>query len=88
MEAKRKETIERLAMFEEVLEIDPDDFLANYGKGSCLVELEQYREAESYLEKAIAIKPNHTVAYLDLGRAYIGSDNKEKAMATLSEGSS
>ncbi len=87
-EAKRKETIERLSMFEEVLEIDPDDFLANYGKGSCLVELEQYREAESYLEKAIAIKPNHTVAYLDLGRAYIGSDNKKKAMATLSEGSS
>ncbi|MBI1268870.1 tetratricopeptide repeat protein [bacterium] len=86
-EARRKETIERLSMFEEVLEIDPDDFLANYGKGSCLVELEQYREAESYLKKALDIKPNHTRAYLELGRAYKAAGDKDRAIATLSQGS-
>ena len=86
-EEKRKETIERLSMFEEVLGIDTEDFLANYGKGSCLVELERYSEAESYLKKALEIKPNHTRAYLDLGRAYIGAGDKEKALAVLADGS-
>jgi len=36
---------ERMGMFREVLEIDADDLLANYGVGSCSVALDQFAEA-------------------------------------------
>ena len=32
-------------MFKQVLAIDQEDLLANYGYGSCLVELGQYQDA-------------------------------------------
>lgn len=60
---------ERMAMFKEVLAIDPDDFLANAGLGSVMVDLERFEEAIQYLRKAIAKRPGHTVAYISLGEA-------------------
>lgn len=83
-----QEIKERLSMFEEVLEIDSEDFLANYGRGSCLVELADFQGAIESLEKALSIKPNHTVAYLELARAYIGKDLNTDAARTLEKGAS
>ncbi len=69
--AKQEEEGERrLAMFRQVLEIDPQDFLANNGVGTVYVELGKYEEALPYLKKAIEVKPTHTVAYLALAQAY------------------
>lgn len=76
----------RLSMFEQVLEIDQDDFLANYGKGSCLVDLEKGKDAIPYLTKALELKPKHTVAYLYLAKAYISENNFEKAHQILKDG--
>ena len=65
-----EEAEKRLAMFQQVLNIDPDDLLANNGVGSIYVELAKYEEALPFLHKAIQVKPTHTVAYVALGKAY------------------
>jgi folate-binding protein YgfZ len=83
---KEQETRERMEMFKQVLGIDQEDLLANYGYGSCLVELGQYQDGVPYLQKAIAIKPTHTVAYVSLAKAYKGLGDKEKLRDSLEKG--
>ncbi len=80
------EALERKAMFEQVIEIDSDDLFANNGLGNCYNILKQYQLAEPYLLKAIQIKPNHTVAYQELGRTYEGLGQTEKAIETFKKG--
>lgn len=83
---KREEIVSRMGMFEQVLEIDSEDLLANYGMGSCLLDLDEPGRALEYLRKAIEIKPNHTVAYLDLGRALLALDKRNEAADAWSRG--
>jgi tetratricopeptide (TPR) repeat protein len=97
-EAKAKEAAEKKAreeaeefarrekMFREVLEIDPDDTLANYGLGSIAVERSQWQTARDHLEKVIKDDPKYSVAYLALGRAYVGLKLKDLARETFSQG--
>lgn len=80
------EALERKTMFEQVIEIDADDLFANNGLGNCYNILQQYQLAEPYLLKAIQIKPNHTVAYQELGRTYEGLGLTDKAIATFKKG--
>src|SRR5208283_3145544 len=80
------ETKERMNMFSQVLEIDPEDLLANYGIGSCYNLLKDYDQAITHLKKAIAIKATHTLAYLELGKAYQGLGQKEEASAAWQKG--
>jgi len=76
----------RMGMFREVLGIDNEDQLANYGLGNLHVEVGEHAEAVPLLEKAIALKPSHTVAYLALGTAYEGLRDTENAIATYKLG--
>lgn len=80
------ETTKRLSMFKQVLDIDADDLLANYGTGSCLVELGKFEDSLAYLNKAIEVQNNYTNAYLFLGKAYLGLNETEKASQTLVKG--
>lgn len=80
------EALERKAMFEQVIEIDSEDLFANNGLGNCYNILQQYQLAEPYLLKAIQIKPNHTVAYQELGRTYEGLGQIEKAIEAFKKG--
>jgi folate-binding protein YgfZ len=89
-EAEKKRRIEdatqRLDMFRQVLEIDNEDLLANYGIGSCLVALEKFEEAIPYLKKAIEIKASYTVAYAALAEAYEGLARDKEAIETYTAG--
>lgn len=80
------ETIQRMSMFQQVLEIDEDDQLANYGYGDCLVALSRFAEAVPHLQKAIALKPSHSVAYVSLGKAFEGLNQIEDARKTYIAG--
>ncbi|HEY9677063.1 MAG TPA: tetratricopeptide repeat protein [Drouetiella sp.] len=80
------EATQRLEMFKQVLEIDSEDLLANYGIGSCLVALENFDDAIPYLTKAIEIKPTHTVAYVSLAEAFEGLGRDQEAMDTYTTG--
>jgi len=83
---QKEEAQGRMEMFSQVLEIDADDLLANSGMGNCLVTLEQYDRSLPYLQKAIEVKPTHTVAYVDLAKAYAGLGRKSEAAETLQKG--
>lgn len=66
--ARREDATRRLAMFAEVLELDPDDPLALLGAGNALVTLDRHAEAEPLLGRAVAAQPDNSALYLAHGR--------------------
>jgi len=86
-EQRKKEEIEkREGMFRQVLEIDPEDTLANYGLGEIELEKKKYPESIAHLEKAIEHKKNYSVAWLALGKAFMASGDKDRALETFKKG--
>lgn len=85
--AKRKKDAEqRIDLFRQVLTIDPEDFLANSGMGSALVDMEKFEEALAYLEKALLVKSNHTLTYAALAQAYEKLQRTSEAVDTYKRG--
>ncbi len=83
---KAEEWTKREFMFRQVLEIDAEDTLANYGIGSIAVEKGEWSSALTHLKKVINVDPKYSVAYLALGKAYQGLGKKDQARATYTEG--
>lgn len=63
----RREAEERIALFREVLDIDPEDAVAAMGLGSAYMQLERYAEALPCFETAARMKKDYSAAYLRLG---------------------
>ncbi|HLW56745.1 MAG TPA: tetratricopeptide repeat protein [Bacteriovoracaceae bacterium] len=83
---KLSEWAKREEMFRQVLEIDPEDTLANFGLGTIAVEQGKFQEAIAYLETVLKADPKYSVAYLTLGQAYAGNKQLEKAKEIWREG--
>ena len=66
--ARRADAERKLAMFAEVLEIDPDDPLALMGMGNALVALDRLEEAEPHLARACAVQKDNSAAYAAHGK--------------------
>lgn len=77
---------ERESMFKQVLEIDQDDTLANYGIGSIAVEKGEWDTACAHLEKVLLQDAKYSVAYLALGKAYKALGRIEDAKKIWEEG--
>jgi folate-binding protein YgfZ len=76
----------RAEMFRQVLELDPDDAMGNFGLGELLVEEGRYAEAVDHLERALAADPNYSAALLALGRAHEGANDLVAACETYRRG--
>ena len=63
----------RAEMFRQVLELDPEDALGNFGLGELMVEEGQFADAVVHLERALAADPRYSAAILALGRAHEGA---------------
>ncbi len=85
-EEKLSEWAKREEMFRQVLEIDPEDTLANFGLGNIAVERGEFQDAINYLEAVLKADPKYSVAYLTLGQAYAGNKQLDKAKETWREG--
>lgn len=87
-EQKRKaeESLQRAQMFKQVLDIDAEDLLANFGLGNLYVEIGKYAEAAPLLKKAIAVKPDYTAAFLALGSALEGDKKYPEAIEIFRQG--
>jgi folate-binding protein YgfZ len=72
---KRKE-----GMFLQVLELDRNDILANFGLGEVSYKKNNYIKAVDFLEKVLVLNPKYSMAYLVLGKSYeaLGDFNKAK----------
>jgi folate-binding protein YgfZ len=64
----RREAESRIAMFQEVLEIDPEDPIATMGLGSAYMQLDQHASAIPYLRTATCAKKDYSAAFLKLGQ--------------------
>lgn len=84
--ATEQETLQRMSMFQQVLEIDEDDQLANHGYGDCLVQLSKFEEAIPYLKKSLKAKPTNSNGYLILAQAYEGLSRFDDAKETYENG--
>ncbi|MCC5943978.1 MAG: tetratricopeptide repeat protein [Bernardetiaceae bacterium] len=62
------------------IEENPEDYEAYFGLGLAYQELENYKEAEKYYQKAIDIKPNLYEAWYNLGIVYDDLQAYEKAI--------
>ncbi|MBD3856881.1 MAG: tetratricopeptide repeat protein [Acidobacteria bacterium] len=76
----------RAAMFRQVLDLDPDDALGNFGLGELLVEEGRFAEAITHLERALMADPRYSAALLALGRAHEGAEDLSSACETYRRG--
>ena len=67
--SKRKDATRKRGMFQQVLEIDPDDPIALFGIGVALTTLDEADEAERHLAHAIEVDKHNSPVYLARGRA-------------------
>lgn len=76
----------REEMFAQVLELDPDDQLANFGMGELYVTRGSFEDAVRHLEKAIERNAEYSAAYLALGRAWEGMRRLDRAREVYETG--
>ncbi len=82
----RQEAAERIRMFEEVLEIDPEDALATFGMGMAFVQLGEYEKALPFLDRATRVQKDYSVAFLNLGKCQEYLDRKGEAIEAYRAG--
>lgn len=85
-EGLRQQARERIEMFREVLEFDPEDPVATMGMGRSLMMLEQYAEAVPYLERATQVKKDYSAAFLELGKCHEYLHQDAEAVKAYEEG--
>lgn len=82
----RREAEERIGMFREVLEIDPEDAIATMGLGSAYMQLDSYAEAIPHLETATRVKKDYSAAFLNLGKCHEFLGARSAAIAAYRAG--
>jgi tetratricopeptide (TPR) repeat protein len=83
---KEAELVEREGMFKQVLEIDPEDTIANYGMAEISFKRKQNEEALLYLQSLFKNNKKHSISYLLMGKIYESMDRKEDAKEIYSQG--
>ena len=85
-EQKKIEMEERVGMFKQVLEIDPQDQVANFGLGSIYLETGRYEEGLEPLKTVIEAHRDYSAAYLLLGKTWEKLSNREEAIEIYKKG--
>lgn len=82
--ARRAE--ERIALFREVLALDPEDGVANFGLGKILLDRGSFAEAAPLFEKAIAAQPDYSMAFRHLAACLVALGRRDEARGVLDRG--
>ncbi len=84
---RQEEELERKeSMYKQVLEIDEEDFIANFGLGEISFLRKKYKEAEKLLSYALNLNSKHSQAYLLLGKTLLALDENDKTKELLKKG--
>ena len=75
-----------VGMFEQVLEIDPVDQVANFGLGSIYLETGEYEKALPPLRIVIKENKDYSAAYLLLGKNLEKLASKKEAIEVYRQG--
>ena len=82
---ERGENQDALKLCNEVLELDPNSYLAYSYRASVYVGLKEYARAIDDANKSIQIKPTYYYSYNNRGCAYLEMGNYEQALSDFSE---
>jgi len=77
---------ERVGLFEQVLSLDPEDVVANFGLGKVLLDLERWEEAVPCFRKAIEKQVSYSMAYNHLGTCLLALGRTEEAKDVFRQG--
>ena len=77
---------EKIAQFEEVADLMPNDPVVRLGLGSAYLEAGRAEDAVREFEAAIQLKPDYTAAHRGLGRALEKAGRPEEARAAYRKG--
>ncbi len=86
LENEKAERERRRGMFNQVLEIDPEDEIALFGLGDLAFFDKKYELALGYFERVLKINPKHSRAYLMSGRAHEELGSREQAIKSYKDG--
>ncbi|MBL7664158.1 MAG: tetratricopeptide repeat protein [Bacteriovoracaceae bacterium] len=85
-EQKKAELSRREEMFKQVIEIDSDDTLANFGMGEISYEKNDYSAALNYFEKVLLVDAKYSTAYLGLVKTLTAIKAYQKAKEICDQG--
>lgn len=86
-EAARRSRLEsRIALFREVLALDPDDLVAHFGLGKVLLDLERWEESAASFRNAITRDRDYSAAFDHLATALLRMGRSEEAAEVLRAG--
>lgn len=74
------------AAFEDIVKKDANDYVAWTMLGTICFDQKKYSEGETAFMKALALKPDFTLARVNLGKMYMAQNEFDKAIASLSKG--
>lgn len=83
---KEQELQKREAMFLQVLEIDDQDGLANFGMGEICFYRKNYSKSVEYIDKVLNVEPDNSNAYLLMGKALEGLGKAAEAKDVYDKG--
>jgi len=86
LEKEEQQRQQREKMFLQVIEIDADDALANFGLATLCLERNQFEKAREHLERVLITDPGYAVAYLALGKALKALGQTAEARRIWQEG--
>lgn len=87
-EAERKKGDLAVKLLGELVERDPNDYVALYELGTLHFMRERFDLATNVFEKAISVKPDHVPSILGLGRTYLSANRPDDAITFLEKGTS
>jgi predicted O-linked N-acetylglucosamine transferase (SPINDLY family)/ADP-heptose:LPS heptosyltransferase/glycosyltransferase involved in cell wall biosynthesis len=76
------EFVEAAKIYQQILQVQPDNFNALYLAGVTAFHLDRLAEAIGYLQQAISLKSDHAEAYKKLADIYEKQGNRDDAIAT------
>ncbi|TDJ05100.1 MAG: tetratricopeptide repeat protein [Deltaproteobacteria bacterium] len=81
-----QELLRREEMFHQVLELDSEDVIANFGIADISFKRKEFGKAVRHLEVTLKTDPKYSQGYLLLGKCHIEMGEKDKALETLKKG--
>ncbi|HEY9727416.1 MAG TPA: tetratricopeptide repeat protein, partial [Chroococcales cyanobacterium] len=73
---------EAIACYDQVIKIQPSQYVAWYSRGNALFDLEQYQEAIASYDEAIKIQPDQDGVWYNRGIALVQLGHYEEAIAS------
>ena len=84
LEEDPRTQLQAIAVYQKVLELDPDHAAAHINLGTLFYNRQNYVEAEEHYRRAIAIDPRYALAYFDLGNVLDETGHVQEAIQAYS----